>query len=96
MNIKQQKQIKVFLIEEFGKEKGTALFDRQDKMLESIIKNTTNRSKKRKNKKSRLGEKYLLQLSGINVSSLRVCDEANAGQSFYIRKKIIVTRIRFC
>lgn len=45
MNIKQQKQIKVFLIEEFGKEKGTALFNSQDKLLESIIKNTTNKSK---------------------------------------------------
>lgn len=45
MNIKQQKQIKIFLIEEFGKEKGTALFDSQDKLLESIIKNTTNKSK---------------------------------------------------
>lgn len=45
MNIKQQKQIKTFLIEEFGKEKGSVLFDRQDKMLQTIIKNTTNKSK---------------------------------------------------
>lgn len=45
MKIKQQKQIKVFLIEEFGKEKGTALFDRQEKTLNEIIKNTTNKSK---------------------------------------------------
>lgn len=45
MNIKQQKQIKVFLLKEFGKEKGSTLFDRQDKMLETLIKNTTNKSK---------------------------------------------------
>ncbi len=45
MNIKQQKQIKAFLLEEFGKEKGSTLFDRQNKMLESLIKNTTNKSK---------------------------------------------------
>ncbi len=45
MNIKQQKQIKAFLLKEFGNEKGSALFDRQDKMLETLIKNTTNKSK---------------------------------------------------
>lgn len=35
MHIKQQKQIKRFLLEEFGKEKGRTLFDRQDKTLET-------------------------------------------------------------
>ena len=33
MKIKQQKQIKSFLIEEFGKDKGSALFDEQEKAL---------------------------------------------------------------
>ncbi len=44
MNIKQQKQIKAFLLEEFGKEKGSVLFDRQDKTLKALIKNTTDKS----------------------------------------------------
>lgn len=43
--LKQQKQIKLFLIEEFGKERGCVLFDKQNKMLETLIKNTTNKSK---------------------------------------------------
>lgn len=44
MNIKQQKRIKIFLIEEFGQDKGNTIFDRQEKMLDSLIKNTTNKS----------------------------------------------------
>ena len=45
MNIKQQKQIKAFLIEEFGKDRGSVLFDEQEKVLNTIIKNTKNKSK---------------------------------------------------
>lgn len=45
MKIKQQKQIKSFLIEEFKKEKGIALFNKQAKTLEALIKNTKNKSK---------------------------------------------------
>lgn len=45
MNIKQQKQIKAFLVEEFGKEKGNVIFDRQEKTLDTLIENTTNKSK---------------------------------------------------
>ena len=44
VNIKQQKQIKTFLTEEFGKEHGGALFSMQEKMLDEIIKNTENKS----------------------------------------------------
>lgn len=40
MKIKQQKQIKTFLIDELGTDKGCALFDEQDKMLATLIKNT--------------------------------------------------------
>ena len=39
MRIKQQKQIKSFLIEEFGIDKGNALFDKQETMLNELIKN---------------------------------------------------------
>ena len=45
MKKKQQKQIKAFLIEEFGKDRGSALFDEQEKALNTIIKNTKNKSK---------------------------------------------------
>lgn len=44
MKIKQQKQIKVFLSEEFGKDRGNALFDRQEKALSTLIENTQNKS----------------------------------------------------
>lgn len=44
MNIKQQKQIKLFLIEEFGTNKGNSLFDKQEKMLNTLIENTKNKS----------------------------------------------------
>ena len=45
MKIKQQKQIKAFLIEEFGKARGSVLFDEQEQVLNTIIKNTKNKSK---------------------------------------------------
>ena len=45
MNIKQQKQIKAYLVEEFGKDKGNKLFDKQEKKLNMLIENTKNKSK---------------------------------------------------
>lgn len=44
MNIKQQKQIRAFLTEEFGDEKGGALFDRQERMLNALIEGTETKS----------------------------------------------------
>lgn len=44
MKIKQQNQIKEFLIEEFDVDKGNILFDKQEKMLAELIKNTKNKS----------------------------------------------------
>lgn len=44
MNIKQQKKIKAFLIEEFGVDKGNNLFDKQEIILNELIKNTKNKS----------------------------------------------------
>ena len=46
MKIKQQNQIKTFLIEEFGVDSGNTLFEKQEKILNEIIKNTKNKSKK--------------------------------------------------
>ena len=45
MKIKQQKQVKAFLTEEFGEDRGCALFDEQEKMLNTLISNTENKSK---------------------------------------------------
>lgn len=39
MKIKQQKQIKQFLKEEFGIDNGTVLFDKQEIILKELIKN---------------------------------------------------------
>ena len=39
MKIKQQKQIKDFLIEEFGIDKGNIVFSKQEEILNEIIKN---------------------------------------------------------
>lgn len=50
MNIKQQKQIRGFLAEEFGKEKGRALFERQEQILGTLIANTEDKSKSRTEK----------------------------------------------
>lgn len=44
MNIKQQKMIKTFLIEEFGVDNGKELFNKQEIMLNELIKNTKNKS----------------------------------------------------
>ncbi len=44
MKIKQQKLIKEFLDEEFGKDKAQALFDKQEKALGTIIENTKDKS----------------------------------------------------
>ena len=45
MKIKQQEQIKDFLINEFGSNKGNDLFKKQDEILGVIIKNIKNKSK---------------------------------------------------
>lgn len=45
MNIKQQKQIKSFLTEELGKDRGNSVFNRQEKILYKLIENTRNKSK---------------------------------------------------
>lgn len=45
MKIKQQKQIKTFLNEEFGIDKGIVLFNKQEEILNELIKNIKGRSK---------------------------------------------------
>ena len=45
MKIKQQKQIKDFLIEKFGIDKGNIVFSKQEEILNEIIKNVKEKSK---------------------------------------------------
>ena len=45
MQSKQQKQIKVFLMQTFGGSRGGSLFSRQEKILDRLIKTAANRSK---------------------------------------------------
>ena len=45
MNIKQQKQIKEFLIGEFEIENGNEIFNKQEEILDEIIKNINGKSK---------------------------------------------------
>lgn len=45
MKIKQQNQIKTFLIEEFGTDNGNILFEKQEEILNELIENTKNKSK---------------------------------------------------
>ena len=45
MKIKQQKQIKTFLIEQYGEEKGRKVFDKQEIKFNELIQNIKNKSK---------------------------------------------------
>ncbi len=45
MQTKRQKQIRAFLTGKFGKARGSALFDRQEKALQTLIQSERNRSK---------------------------------------------------
>lgn len=49
MKIKQQKQIKGYLVRKFGEEKGTELFSNEEKILNVLIKNTHNKTENQMN-----------------------------------------------
>ena len=48
MKIKQQKQIEAFLNEEFGKDKGKILFNKQEEILNELVKNIKGKSENQK------------------------------------------------
>lgn len=60
MKIKQQKLIKTFLIEEFGKEQALKLFDKEEKLLNELIENTKDKSK---NQMKKLVQTILLRIA---------------------------------
>ena len=43
---KRQRQIKAFLLEEFGADRGNALFDKQEKLLDVLVRGQRNKSAK--------------------------------------------------
>lgn len=84
MNIKQQKQIRSFLIEEFGAEKGGTLFDAQEKLLAALIENTKDKSE---NQMKTLAQTILPRIALYKVLSEYVSSEEEVRE--YIRKYMI-------
>ena len=62
MKIKQQKNIKAFLNEEFGEKRGNDLFNKQEAMLNELIKNTQNKSKNQDGRLERPSVLILLEV----------------------------------
>lgn len=84
MNIKQQKLIKTFLIEEFGVNKGEELFNKQEIMLNELIKNTKNKSE---NQMKTLVQTILPRIALYKVLSEEEFSEEDTYQ--YVRKYMI-------
>ena len=84
MNVKQQKQIKTFLIEEFGVDNGKELFNKQEIMLNELIKNTKNKSE---NQMKTLVQTILPRIALYKILSEEDFSEENVYQ--YMRKYMI-------
>ena len=78
MNGKQQKKIRAFLTEKFGRERGGALFDRQAKTLDTLIENTRDKTE---NQRKTLAQTILprialykaLQEDGLSEEDVTAC-----------------------
>lgn len=84
MKIKQQKMIKAFLIEEFGSVKGTDLFSKQVVILDELIKNSKDKSKKQM--------KTLIQTIFPRIALYKTLLKANISEEEsynYIRKYML-------
>ena len=84
MKIKQQKNIKAFLNEEFGEKRGNDLFNKQEAMLNELIKNTQNKSK---NQMKTLIQTILPRIAMYKVLSKEEVSEDEVYQ--YMRKYMI-------
>ena len=84
MKIEQQNQIKEFLNEEFGEKRGNDLFNKQEVMLNELIKNTQNKSK---NQMKTLIQTILPRIAMYKVLSKEEVSEDEVYQ--YMRKYMI-------
>lgn len=84
MKIKQQKNIKAFLNEEFGEKRGNDLFNKQEVMLNELIKNTQNKSK---NQMKTLIQTILPRIAMYKILSKEEISEDEVYQ--YMRKYMI-------
>lgn len=84
MKIKQQRQIKAFLIEEFGVNKGNELFDKQEIMLNEFTENIRNKSE---NQKKTLIQTILPRIALYKILSKEEWTEEEAYK--YMRKYMI-------
>ena len=84
MKIKQQKNIKAFLNEEFGEKRGNDLFNKQEAMLNELIKNTQNKSK---NQMKTLIQTILPRIAMYKILSKEKVSEDEVYQ--YMRKYMI-------
>lgn len=87
MKIAQQKQIKAFLAERFGREKGSALSARQEKELEDLIKNAGSISESRRKTLTQrifpcIALYRTLQQSGLSQ------EDAYAAMQTYMQEKV--------
>ena len=81
MKIKQQKEIKEFLIEEFGEEQGNKIFLKQETKLDSLIKNSKDKTENQM--------KALIQTILPRIAMYKVLLEENITEEAsyeYIRK----------
>ena len=87
MNIKQQKQIKGFLIEEFGADNGKALFDKQELKLNELIKSTKNKSDNQM--------KTLIQtiLPRIALYKVMLKDEFSEEDAYQYMRKYMIDKV---
>lgn len=84
MNIKQQKKIKAFFYEEFGEKRGNDLFNKQEAMLNELIKNTQNKSE---NQMKTLIQTILPRIAMYKILSKEEISEDEVYQ--YMRKYMI-------
>ena len=84
MKIKQQKNIKAFLNGELGEKRGNDLFNKQEVMLNELIKNTQNKSK---NQMKTLIQTILPRIAMYKILSKEEVSEDEVYQ--YMRKYMI-------
>lgn len=84
-HIKQQKQIRTFLIEEFGESKGEAVFRQQEEALDTLLKSEKNTSKSQLKTLTQMVLPCIALYKALTVSS-----EENA---YALTRKYLLNRV---